>query len=499
MLLALVLLFLAISFLYFRSLYRKYAFAIEMWMHGQRKIACFTYVKTSTHEERLGLRATQNRRLKLAFGIDNSLTTDSLPVHLAFLKRARELLRRDRDWTELFRVAEGFVASERDNAIMSATNDGGGRMSRLKLAQLVRCMVLSVVLFDSFGVDPAKTPRNVLVTITEEINRQWLSSKQRPDEVTQSAELNKAIADLRIKSPFSDSKGALLSPEEVLGLLMPQYETLWRVVLLTFVSAYYHQLQTVNDTLQRTANVPGCLGNPSEEKEALKLAKEGLRLFPSNKHLYRTLPTNHTQTTPTTLSADITTLHRHPIIWGIDSALFRPSRFDDLPHPPHTQPPNNHTYRRRASASSSALTPLQQAAYIPFSIDPHKCPAASNAFGERMVVTLVVALGRALGDFRGQGWIAVRPPAAAVRPVLDRDSVGASESVARAGLDVWGLQPDREQLDARDNSGRLGVVWGLLGMVAPEWVFGRNIRRVWALPTGRDEMEEWVWEVKRGR
>ncbi|KAK4139418.1 uncharacterized protein C8A04DRAFT_33098 [Dichotomopilus funicola] len=476
-----------------------------MWMHGQRKIACFTYIKTSSHEERLGLRATQNRRLKLAFGIDNSLTTDSLPVHLAFLKRARQLLRRDRDWTELFRVAEGFLVSERDNAITLAANDGGGRTSRLKLAQLVRCMVLSVVLFDSFGVDPARTPRDVLVTITEEINRQWLSSKQRPSEVTPSAELNKTIADLRIKSPFPDSKGALLSPEEVLGLLMPQYETLWRVVLLTFVSAYYHQLQTVNDTLQRTASVPGCLGNTSEEKEALKLAKEGLRLFPSNKHLYRTLPTRHTLFPPTTISADITTLHRHPIIWGIDSALFRPSRFDDLPHPPPGPPPqptNNRTKQRRASASSSALTPLQRNAYIPFSIDPHKCPAASNAFGERMVVTLVVALGRALGDFRGQGWVAVRPPAAAAaaaRPVGNQNGAGASESAARAGLDSWGLQPDQEQLDARDNSERMGVAWGLLGMVAPEWVFGRNIRRVWALPTGRDEMEEWVWEVKRGR
>lgn len=189
-----------------------------------------------------------------------------------------------------------------------------------------------------------------------------------------------------------------------------------------------------------------------------------------------------------TISADITTLHRHRVIWGFDSQDFRPSRFDDIPQPPPTHPPNQYQNQRRSSLSSSALTPLQHAAYIPFSVAPHKCPAASNAFGERMVVTLVVALGRVLGDHRGRGWVAVRSPAAF--PVRNEDW-------DRADLHLV-LQSYQEQLEARDNSERLGWGWGLLGMVAPEWVFGRNIWRLRVLPTGRDEMEEWVWEVKRG-
>lgn len=286
--LSIALLSLALLLLCCRSISKKRVIQTHIWAVAQLKIASFRHHERPSLEERLHLRATQNRRLKLAFGIDNSLTTESRTVHLAFLKRASQLLGRDRDWAELFRIAERFVVSERDNAIMLATNDGSDRTSRLALAQLVRCMVLSVVLFDSFGVDPARTPRDVLVTITEEINRQWLSSKLRPSEVTPSAKLNQAVADLRIKSPFPGSQGSLLSPEEVLGLLMPQYETLWRVVLLTFVSAYYHQPNTVNDTLQRTANVPGCLGNPSQEKEALKLAKVGrlsLSSLPSSNSL----------------------------------------------------------------------------------------------------------------------------------------------------------------------------------------------------------------------
>jgi hypothetical protein len=93
-------------------------------------------------------------------------------------------------------------------------------------------------------------------------------------------------------------------------------------------------------------------------------------------------PTPGTGTSPTTTStiaADISTLHRHPSIWDPDALTFRPARFDD-----------------------SNLTDLQLKAYIPFSIKPHKCPAAGNAFGERMVVVLVVALGRVLGPEQGR-------------------------------------------------------------------------------------------------
>ena len=71
-------------------------------------------------------------------------------------------------------------------------------------------------------------------------------------------------------------------------------------------------------------------------------------------------------------------MHRHPEIWSTPLA-FRPSRFDD-----------------------GILTDLQREAYMPFSTKPHKCPAGGNSFGERMVVVLVVALGRGLAPGRGR-------------------------------------------------------------------------------------------------
>ncbi|KAH6640645.1 PhoD-like phosphatase-domain-containing protein [Chaetomium tenue] len=377
--------------------FRKWrAWRAQRWVRGQLDVANFHYAPDleGDLQERLRLRATENRRLKVAFGIENSLTTTSPSVHSAFLKTASGVLnRRGRNWEELYGIAKAFLKAEVE------AHEAAGERS-LRLAESVRCMVLAVVLFDSFGMDATTIPRSDLVTITTEINKQWLRSKSHPTDVTPSELLNSTIASLNITSRSPGAEHTALSPVEVLGLLMPQYETLWRVVLLTFVTAYHHQPAADADAAQRTATVPSCLGDPSLEREALKLAKEGLRLYPSNKHLYRTaLPTTDTPSTSTStttpitptplptsptspitaVSASLTTLHRHPLIWGPNPTTFRPSRFD-----------------------TTALTPAQRQAYVPFSVKPHRCPAAGG-FGERMVVVLVVALGRGWGRNNGDG------------------------------------------------------------------------------------------------
>ncbi|KAL2175402.1 uncharacterized protein P884DRAFT_206353 [Thermothelomyces heterothallicus CBS 202.75] len=407
------------------------AWRLDEWVHKQLHVADFRYAGNISLEERLRLRAIENRRLRAAFGIDNSLTTTSPSDHWAFLRRVSWLLKReDRSWEQLYRTAEDFLGAE----IKAAVKEG---RYGLRLAESVRCMVLAVVLFDSFGIEPASIPRAHLVTITREINEQWLRSKRDPVGVAPSLLLYSTIESLNVMSPFPNTESVVLSAPEVLNLLMPQYETLWRVVLLTFVTAYHHQPDAYPDAVQRTADVPACLGHPAREKEALKLAKEGLRLYPSNKHLYRAAPSclanpegGSTNRRGPARAADISALHRHPSIWGAGGGggalAFRPARFDD-----------------------GALTDLQRRAYAPFSRPPHRCPAAGtsstaaaeagSSFGERMIVVLVVALGRALGR--------------------DKGTVVLGEEKGGEG-----------------------------GVGDPSLFVGRE-----PLPTGRDEMEGWVW------
>lgn len=259
--------FLIPVFLILVLLVRKWrAWQVEKWVRKQLDVASFRYAERTTLQERLHLRATENRRLKGAFDIDNSLTTESHSTHLAFLKHASRLLNKNRSWEQRYEIVRTLVDAE-----LKTAADKHGQPS-LHLAESVRCITIAVVLFDSFGVDPASTPRSALVAITNEINHQWLQSKCHPDDVAPSELLNSTIAALSIRHPFSKEQ-TKMSPAEVLSLLMPQYETLWRVVLLTFVTAYHHQLDAYADVLRRTATVPSCLGDPAREQEALKLAK----------------------------------------------------------------------------------------------------------------------------------------------------------------------------------------------------------------------------------
>ncbi|KAJ4306811.1 hypothetical protein N0V88_000181 [Collariella sp. IMI 366227] len=297
------------------------------WVHKQLNVVNFHYAGNPKPLERLRLRAIVNHRLKQAFDIDNSLTTRSQSVHKAFLNLAFGILNKDdRNWAKLYSVAEAFIKGE----VKGATKV-------VQLAEFVRCMVLAVVLFDNFGLDPAVLNRKLLVTITEKINSQWLQSKKvwGPHNLAPSPDLNTAISSLGIRSPFPNAEQAMMTSPEILGLLMPQYETLWRVVLLTFVTAYHHQPSALLDTVQRTTQVPSCLGNSSLEKEALKLAK----------------------------------------IWGPDALVFRPSRFDE-----------------------GVLTERQKEAYIRSrSSAPVSGGCGGESVWERMVTALVVVLGRGWG------------------------------------------------------------------------------------------------------
>ncbi|KAK4178716.1 putative cytochrome P450 [Triangularia setosa] len=332
---------------------------IEGWLSEQKSVINFSFAGVSKSSDTLPLRAAANENLAIAFNITNSLTTISPSTHKFFLKTASSIINRsDRDWTVLFETARSTLIAEliRDTS------------QPLHLAEVTRITCLIVVLVDNFHVpSPASLPRESLVIITDQINDQWLKAKLSTKPVP-SPLLSHHLSILQLALRSSDR---VLKPEEILGTIMPQYETLWRVVLVTYLLAFHlYSSPTLQD---RISSVPECLGtNFDEEKEALKLAKEGLRLTPSNKRIYRHTPAPNSQK----VKADLELMHRHPSIWGWSALKFNPSRFDNL-------------------------TKLQTEAYLPYSIRPHRCPA-SGGFGDRMVTCLVVAMGRVLDTATGK-------------------------------------------------------------------------------------------------
>ncbi|KAK4159928.1 hypothetical protein QBC43DRAFT_304254 [Cladorrhinum sp. PSN259] len=335
---------------------------LEEHIRRQRSITTFQFAGSKASKDyHLALRARANVGVRQAFGIENSLTTTSPESHKSFLNLASgHVNERTRDWTRLYDAAKTFLESEITTA--RATEQP------IQLAESIQCACLTVVLADNFAVDPATLPRQSLVVIASEINRQWLMSKESKHggTVKKSYLLEGIISSLHLVS--YKSPHALLLPEYVLSLIMPQYETLWRVVLLAFVTAYHRQFDPA--LAKRVEGVPGCLGKPEWEKEAVKVGKESLRLYPSNKRIYRCTSLSPKSSPSETIKADVESCHRSELVWGEDALRFKPERFD-------------------------SLTELQKEAYFPYSLRPHRCPAFSG-FGDRMVTMLVVCLGRVL-------------------------------------------------------------------------------------------------------
>ncbi|KAK3490912.1 uncharacterized protein B0T23DRAFT_382767 [Neurospora hispaniola] len=328
-----------------------------------RSIVDFSYAGPKVElEDRLRLRALANSRLVAAFGINTSLTSSSVSVHKKFRKLASASINKSRaDWQKLYGVCMDFLQCEK--ARYGRTGIG--------LAECVRCLCFVVVLVSQFGADDKKVDKNLVKRITDEINAQWLKSKEDGGAVKTSDSLNHDLGMLfgTLKTSVAEENGTgkdtSIDPSEALGLIMPQYETLWRVVLLTYVTAYYTQFDK-RSLKKRVKDIPYCLGNAD-----LPMFQEGLRLYPSNNSIYRAA------TGPGPLkSADVQACHRDFNVWGRDALEFRPERFDNL-------------------------TPLQEKAYFPFSLGSHKCPAFGG-FGNRMVTMLVVSMGRALSPEAGK-------------------------------------------------------------------------------------------------
>ncbi|KAK2758922.1 hypothetical protein CKAH01_16750 [Colletotrichum kahawae] len=148
---------------------------------------------------------------------------------------------------------------------------------------------------------------------------------------------------------------------------MPAYETLWRVVLLTYIHVAFRYMDTASTNL--VEEVIEIMSPNRGARERLHLtvghfAEEALRLYPPIKRIYR-------ESAVGVVAADIESMHHDFRIWGDDALNFRPSRF-------------------------SKLTQDQKDAYMPFGVGRNVCPAI-NGFGRKIISSLVVVLVTRLG------------------------------------------------------------------------------------------------------
>lgn len=241
---------------------------VQERIHQCRSIVDFSFARDDTNSgsdlyHRLALRAKANRHLVDAMGINNSLTTADPDIHRAFLKKAATQLRKMAapwHWQRLYASAAAMLEEEVSG-------------SQVLLAPLVRSLCLRVVMQVLFGPPSDVLDTTDVVTVCSEINRQWMLSKQdgeRGTQMQQSAALNEAMARLLLQH----GEQADLLPQAALELILPAYEALWRVVLLTFVTACHRTREGAPQFLLQTVNMASVLGTGSaEEKQVLQIAK----------------------------------------------------------------------------------------------------------------------------------------------------------------------------------------------------------------------------------
>ncbi|KAI1262820.1 cytochrome P450 [Xylariaceae sp. FL1019] len=356
-----------------------------------RQIADFSAMKPQGLGDRLRLRAIPNQRLIKAFdGVDNSFTTLSIPTHQKFLKQAHNVVRvyQTSDWTELGHIAEIIL----DMTI----NHYLPERPYLPLAPLTRIVSFGVMLKVLFNVKASEAHIDGIKEATEAINRLWIQSKDRH---AKPSPFDKILLSNALRRLIPDEINFDEDHTTPLNLLLPGYETLGRVVLLSFMAtAYRHRNAETIDLVQEAAEkVPGCFGEAGDneaETRARMIAKEGLRLYPPTKRIHRIASIDDNDDAKI-LAADIEACHRDRDIWGPDAHEFRPARFRTWPESPSPSVANKEKVFD-ANAADISMSELKHLAYMPFSIGKHQCPAA-NGFGERMITMLVVELIKRFG------------------------------------------------------------------------------------------------------
>lgn len=336
-------------------------------------------------------RALPNQRLVHVFGIDNAFTTSTQTRLDEFKGIAKAVINLSPDdWLNISTKAQTLVSQ----AVQTASGDS---IHKVQLETMVQGITLKISLDVLFKVDALTLDNQAIITAAKEINRLWAVSKT-PKTFAQRIQglwtddqhhLQAALRHLLPHRSFALSFAARDNP---MNLILPAYETLWRVVLAGFV-----EINFPHGRSQSAAQAPSwrravklLLDDPSTALDklpsahgtgitAFHVAKENLRLYPSAKRINRRI---HLQDNwfSEDCAADIEAIQRDKAVWGADAEEFDPSRW--------------------TPAKFNDRKDEKKKAYMPFGRSPFICPAQVK-FGPKMAALLVAALSDGVpGDWK---------------------------------------------------------------------------------------------------
>ncbi len=305
-------------------------------------------------------RAIPNQRLVDAFGIDNAFTTTDETYRKAFRAIAEAKLSsiKEEEWKRIADMALELVRNKTER--VEHTNGA------IPLVPFVQSMTLSISLYVLFRIEPLSLKEKTVVDIAQLINELWIASKGfylRVFLARKKEKLQKALGKIDRTFTFTAKRTPM-------NLILPAYETMWRVVLHCFLEVAFRDNSTAPEwrgLLRAYLETPTSskFTESASSQDAVSVShivNEALRLYPPTSRVYRRFELNRWQVA---FAADIEQCQRGEE-WGPDSKLFEPSRWNKIRKEDH--PP-----------------------FMPFNTTPFACPA-KYGFGPRMVGTLVAAL-----------------------------------------------------------------------------------------------------------
>ncbi len=305
-------------------------------------------------------RAIPNQRLVDAFGIDNAFTTSDSKYRFKFRTlAAKKLETSDEEWT---RIADMTLELVRKKTERLGHTDGA-----ISLVPFVQSVTLAMSFYVLFRLEPLSLKEKNVTNIAQLINELWIASKGfyfKPFLTRRKERLQEALRKIDRTFDFTPKRNPL-------NLILPAYETMWRVVLRCFLEVVFLNSETATKS---RGVLTAYLGSPTSSKfserstgldavSASHIVNEALRLYPPTSRVYRHFKLNGWEKA---FAADIESCQRKTGTWNIDGTLFEPSR-----------------WTKTAEQDRPAL--------MSFGDSPFVCPAKGE-FGPQMIGILVAAL-----------------------------------------------------------------------------------------------------------
>ncbi|KAL4993338.1 hypothetical protein BDV10DRAFT_190086 [Aspergillus recurvatus] len=186
-------------------------------------------------------RAWPNRSLRRAFGIQNAFTTGDVTLAKSFVSKAHRLIRASAvDWRSLSSILSNMVLDMNWALADDEMSISGGTQVKVILAPMVQALALRTSLSVLFKIREGVTIESKhLVDLGTIIHKTWMDMKSGNEEVIEFKD-NSILID-QLSAVFAKYKVKINIQNlhtNPLNLILPSFETLWRIILRLFIVLY---------------------------------------------------------------------------------------------------------------------------------------------------------------------------------------------------------------------------------------------------------------------